>query len=99
MAKLDLYAVGKIGYSFGVWTGTTKDQIDSIPDSGIEGPSGLAFGVDIGAAYYFTPVIGAFAEAGFDRYNLEAKFKIGSDSEYIRAPFNRFFTAGLSVKF
>jgi hypothetical protein len=98
MPKLDLYVVGKIGWSFGSWEGDAKDKIKA---AGIDltVQSGFAFGFDVGAAYYFTSTIGAFAEAGFDRYDLSAKASGGGESDTVKAPFNRFFTLGISTKF
>jgi hypothetical protein len=78
MANLDLYLVGKIGYVLGGGEGES-------------GYNGIGFGFDVGGAYYFTPRFGAFAEAGFDRYNCE--------KDGLKVPFTRFFTAGVSVKF
>jgi hypothetical protein len=98
MPKLDLYLVGKIGYSFGVWSGDTKDYLKDA-GANFDEPSGIAFGFDVGVAYYFTSTIGVFAEAGYDLYNLESKVSAGGQDITIKVPFNRFFTAGLSVKF
>ena len=97
MPKLDLYVVGKIGVAFGVWSG---DIYDAAKDEGsIDPPFGIGFGFDVGAAYFFTPRFGIFAEAGFDRYNLATKFDYSDSKEKIEAPFNRFFTVGISTKF
>jgi hypothetical protein len=85
-SKLDLYLVGKIGYAFGAVS--SEDPLDA--------SGGVGFGFDAGAAFYFTPHVGVFVEAGFDRYNG----KVSYDGYYERKGyFNRFFTAGLSVKF
>jgi hypothetical protein len=84
LSQLDLYLVGKIGYAIGEFT---LSQIDNI--------GGLAIGIDAGAAYYFTPVFGIFGEVGFDSYMLEAKVF----GQKLTAPFNRFLTAGISLKF
>jgi hypothetical protein len=96
--KLDLYLVGKMGYAFGVWSGDSKDYVE---DQGgkVDTAGGIAFGFDAGVAYYFTPLVGVFAEAGFDRYALSVKVSGGGISETLDAPFSRFFTAGLSLKF
>jgi hypothetical protein len=90
MANLDLYLVGKIGYvlGFAESEGETED-----------GFGGLGFGFDVGAAYYFTPRIGAFAEAGFDRYNLEKDVDFGFGKYTLETPFSRFVTVGISTKF
>jgi hypothetical protein len=98
LPKLDLYVVGKIGIAFGSWKGEVRDSADEY--ASVKTPPGFAFGFDVGAAYYFTPTIGVFAEAGFDRYNLSAEIEdsyYGSDT--LEIPFNRFFTLGISAKF
>jgi hypothetical protein len=96
LANLDLYLVAKIGYAAGFWSG---DLYDAVKDD--LGPiGGVAFGFDIGAAYYFTPVFGIFAEAGFDDYALEAKISGYNGADLtLKAPFNRFLTFGISTKF
>jgi outer membrane protease len=113
MPKLDLYAVGKIGYAFGNWSGDTYDLLNENDGVDYRGyktttPSGFAFGFDIGAAYYFTSRIGVFIEAGFDRYLINAKTSGQynneegewiSDTLEINLPFTRFFTVGVSTKF
>jgi hypothetical protein len=86
MANLDLYLVGKVGYALG---------FAEVGDNTESGFGGIGFGFDAGAAYYFIPRFGAFAEAGFDRYNLEKD--IGGET--VKAPFSRFVTVGVSVKF
>jgi hypothetical protein len=86
MAKLDLYLVGKIGYVIAGADGASTT---------VEPFGGVGFGIDVGVAYYFTSLVGAFAEAGFDRYN--GGFTNGSASTDLY--FTRFFTLGLSVKF
>jgi hypothetical protein len=57
------------------------------------------FGFDVGVAYYFTSVLGIFAEAGFDRYALSTEVSIDGYSDTIDGPFSRFFTVGISAKF
>jgi hypothetical protein len=101
--KLDLYLVGKLGYSFGIWDGPSKDMVEANGGT-FKGPSGFAFGIDVGAAYYFTSNIGIFVEGGFDSYMLTVsasmKDDTGSTSNMaLDSPFSRFITAGLSVKF
>jgi opacity protein-like surface antigen len=99
IANLDLYLVGKIGYVLG----GVKDDYDFDED----GINGMGFGFDVGAAYYFTPRIGVFAEAGFERYSLEKKIDdyyyydgdSYNDSYTIKAPFSRFVIVGISFKF
>jgi hypothetical protein len=98
MPKLDLYLVGKAGVAFGSWSGPSRDY--ALQGGGnIDLPPGLAFGIDLGVAYYFTSVIGIFAEAGFDRYGMSAKVTGRNVNGAFDVPFSRFLTAGLSVKF
>jgi hypothetical protein len=111
MPKLDLYVVGKIGYAFGSWSGDSYDwanENDGVDYRGYKTtvPSGFAFGFDIGVAYYFTSRIGAFIEAGFDRYSLNAEVSgeyydddWTSEKFEVNLPFTRFLTFGASVKF
>jgi hypothetical protein len=99
--KFDLYLVGKIGFALGLWTGDYKDSWDA--NITIDTIAGFAFGFDVGAAYYFSPRLGIFAEAGFDDYLLETKTEgwgVGGYINYtLKAPFNRFATVGISTKF
>jgi hypothetical protein len=96
--KLDLYVVGKVGYVFGIWNGDTKDYLES-QGGKLETEGGIAFGFDVGVAYYFTSILGVFAEAGFDRYAGRAKASGGGVSQTADVSFNRFFTVGISAKF
>jgi hypothetical protein len=100
--KLDLYLLGKIGGAFGTWSGDYYDFVKSLGAS-IDDPAGFAFGFDLGAAYYFTPHVGVFAELGFDDYALEteASFRIYSVtySATAKAPFAKFLTVGVAYKF
>jgi hypothetical protein len=90
MANLDLYLVGKVGYVLG---GATQEYGgDKTTEDGI---NSIGFGFDVGAAYYFNSRIGIFAEAGFERYNLEKDF-YGLTYEF---PFSRFVIVGISAKF
>jgi hypothetical protein len=89
--KLDLYLVGKIGYTIGFITdGPDKENFDN--------SGGIAFGFDIGVAYYFASAFGVFIEGGFDDYALQSKFSEGEYSETISTPFYRFVTFGVSFK-
>jgi hypothetical protein len=89
--KLDLYVVGKAGYALGfITSGPSKDYVDS--------SGGFAFGIDAGVAYYFTSLIGVFAEAGFDDYMIKTKFDISGLKYSIDTPFYRFVTLGISFK-
>jgi hypothetical protein len=86
--KLDFYLVGKLGGVFGfVTSGPDKEDFKSA--------GGFAFGIDAGAAYYFTSIVGAFAEVGFDGYMAKSKFDGGIT---VDTPFYRFFTLGISFK-
>jgi hypothetical protein len=96
MPKLDLYGVGKIGYVLGSASASVPNEkgkgTTSVSESGY---NGVGFGIDLGAAYYFVPRFGIFAEVGFDRYNLE---KDVSGAKVV-VPFSRFLTIGVSTKF
>ncbi|MDR3325036.1 MAG: outer membrane beta-barrel protein [Spirochaetaceae bacterium] len=83
--KFDLYLVGKLGGAVG--TITNSPYV----------PSGFAFGIDVGAAYYFSSSVGVFAELGFDDYMLSVEY--GPYNYTYNLPFYRFFTAGISIKF
>ncbi|GHV90897.1 hypothetical protein AGMMS50268_14000 [Spirochaetia bacterium] len=101
--NLDLYAVGKIGYVIPALTYRyTKSFSGNNINVGDDEKGGLGIGIDIGAAYYFTPRIGVFAEAGFEVYNVSLEMS-GSDNytsynETIDIKFTRFLTAGISIK-
>jgi hypothetical protein len=86
MANLDLYVVGKIGYVLGFAEAMEESE---------SGFGGIGFGFDVGAAYYFIPRLGVFAEAGFDRYNLEKDIS----GMTVELAFSRFVTVGISAKF
>jgi hypothetical protein len=89
--KLDLYLVGKIGYTIGsVVEGFLKDYVESA--------GGIAFGIDVGVAYYFASALGAFIEGGFDDYAVEAKIKNNYGGGKLETPFYRYITFGLSFK-
>ena len=89
--KLDLYLVGKFGYVFGaIVDGPDKEYFKS--------SGGLALGVDIGAAYYFTALFGAFVEGGFDGYLAKTKFEAEGYTSTVDTPFYRFVTFGLSFR-
>jgi hypothetical protein len=96
MPKLDLYLVGKIGGAFGF---SKIDYGDGDGEESESGYGGFGFGFDVGVAYYFVPRFGLFVEGGFDRYNLKKDFNETWYSYTIKAPFNRFFTVGISTKF
>jgi hypothetical protein len=98
MPKLDLYAVGKLGMAFGAWWGDTRYALESI-NADLKVPISFAFGVDLGAAYYFTSNLGLFVEGGFDDYKLSATASGTGWSSTIDVPFYRFLTFGLSTKF
>ncbi|MDR1248694.1 MAG: porin family protein [Treponema sp.] len=107
MANLDLYLVGKVGYVLG--SGTQKYGTEESTEEGI---NGMGFGVDVGAAFYFNSRFGIFAEAGFERYNLEKEvtgydYKEDYGGSYysvpysytLEFPFSRFVIVGISAKF
>lgn len=98
MPKLDLYLVGKIGYAFGNVSG---DEVDYIENHGgsVKVSGGFGFGFDAGVAYYFTSSAGIFAEIGFDQYNGRYTTTLDGYGGSSDVTFNRFFTAGLSIKF
>jgi hypothetical protein len=97
--KMDLYLVGKVGYVIGIWEGDVKNLLDTM-NADVDPIGGFGFGVDLGAAYYFTSNFGIFAERGFDGYMLSTKVKISGVSDLtIYAPFYRFLTVGISAKF
>jgi hypothetical protein len=96
--KLDLYAVGKIGYVFGSWKGDQKTWLeDNQVTVGTIG--GFGFGIDAGVAYYFNSKVGAFAEVGFDDYMLKSKMSASGVTGTLEAPFHRILTIGVSGKF
>jgi hypothetical protein len=89
--KLDLFLVGKLGYVVGaIVEGPDKEYFKSA--------GGFGFGVDIGAAYYFTSLFGAFIEAGVDGYLTESKFNVSGTDLTVDTPFYRFVTVGLSFR-
>ncbi|MDR1444630.1 MAG: outer membrane beta-barrel protein [Treponema sp.] len=96
--KLDLYLVGKLGAAFGIWTGEQRDFLKN-NSATVDTIGGVAFGIDAGVAYYFSPRIGIFGEVGFDDYMLKTKISSQGSSETLKAPFGRFLTIGLSTKF
>jgi hypothetical protein len=99
MPKLDLYLVGKIGYVPGIWTGDNKKNLeDGGGDAGFM--SGVGFGFDIGAAYYFNSKFGLFGEGGFDAYLLRSNITFTfEEAASLKVPFYRFLTIGISGKF
>jgi hypothetical protein len=105
MPQLDLYLVGKIGYVPGIWTGEEKSSLESSMRADVGAISGVGFGFDVGAAYYFSSKLGIFGEGGFDGYMLESKIKYANvyakedESVTFKAPFHRFLTIGISGKF
>jgi hypothetical protein len=89
--KLDLFLVGKLGYVIG----TIVDGPDA---EYFTSAGGFGFGVDIGAAYYFTSLFGAFIEAGVDGYMVKSKFDVSGTDFTVNTPFYRFVTFGLSFR-
>jgi hypothetical protein len=96
--KLDLYLMGKIGYVPSIWEGDLKNSFEVHGDTA-DNPGGIGFGFDLGAAWYFTGKVGAFAELGFDRYVLSTEvFYSGVKPATVDMPFSRFLTAGICFK-
>lgn len=61
VAKLDPYLGGMLGYN-----------VASVDNSSVPAGGGIAYGGHVGARYYFSSKIGAFAEAGYGVANLTA---------------------------
>jgi hypothetical protein len=101
--NMDLYFLGKMGFVPGVWSGDSKDYLDELLEmyggSSIDNPKGFGFGFDVGYAFYFTPIVGIFAEAGFERYLLKSEVSVEGSTYEAESPMNKFFTLGLALKF
>ena len=95
--NLDVYLLGKAGWTFGFWGGDAADR------DGLGNPSGISFGSSIGIKYFYTPVIGIFLEGGFNTYRLNASYDSGTgNNRYtntIYAPLNNYATLGVSWRF
>lgn len=89
--NLDTYVLLKIGYGIGFWFG------DDVGDA-IKNFHGLIFGSNIGVRYFFTPIIGVFAEGGYEFQYLTYKVEAGGFSEKWRAAGVKFLTLGVSFK-
>jgi hypothetical protein len=71
LKNLDVYAGGMLGYTIrskiaaiGFLEDASQDVLDYIFKSG------LLFGVDAGARYFFTPFLGAYLEVGFSSLKI-----------------------------
>jgi hypothetical protein len=92
LPKLDAYAVAKIGGALGFWGGDAAD-------SGWSAPSGLAYGGNIGARFFFTGKIGAFVEMGYEKYVLAYDYEESHDTVTNIDFVNKFATMGVVFKF
>jgi len=88
--NLDVYAHAKLGFAVGFWTGDNK--------SGYTNPAGFALGGSMGARYFFTNVIGAFAELGWEHYYLGYDYKVRNYSHSYGAYADKFLSLGLTFK-
>jgi len=59
--NIDLFILAKIGWCFGIWGSNLDDNSQ---------PGAVACGINLGAAYMFTPKIGAYTEIGYNYYGL-----------------------------
>ena len=68
--NLDTYITLKLGYNI---------LLSGAKDSGTNWEynygGGFSYGGNVGARYFFTPVIGAFAELGYDQYAISYEYK------------------------
>ncbi|MDR0302327.1 MAG: porin family protein [Treponema sp.] len=94
LQNLDPYLVGKAGYGVGFWTkeGTDYNWTD---------PYGaFVWGVDVGVRYFFTKVIGAFIEAGYECQHIDWEHPGMEVPKWEGAANGRTYaTLGLTVKF
>jgi hypothetical protein len=89
--NLDVYALAKIGFGIGFFTGDLKDWAD---DYNVSNPKGLVYGFDIGVRYFFAKHIGVFAEGGYEYYFLKYK-----ENGYTYGDFaKKFIAAGVTFK-
>jgi hypothetical protein len=91
--NLDTYVLAKLGFGIGFWGGKNA----SIQKAYLSGPGGFVYGFDVGARYFFTESLGAFAEAGYEYYWLSPRAKSGYTwtNSYFA---NRFITLGITFK-
>ena len=91
LENLDVYASVKLGVGIGFWTGKIAEYVPE----GLTNPVGFAFGVDVGATYYFTQNIGAFIEGGYD--DILFAYKVASTAMKLSG--STFGRVGLALKF
>ncbi|MCL2479467.1 MAG: hypothetical protein FWF22_08190 [Treponema sp.] len=86
--NLDTYVALKLGYGLGFWTSKASGYAD------YTNPGGFIFGGVIGARYFFSSNIAAYAELGWENYTLNYTYSSYNYStyEYI----SRFLTAGVT---
>lgn len=90
--NLDIYALGKIGFGIGFWSGDDKDDDTT-------NPMGLIYGFDLGVRYFFTPSIGVFAEGGYEYAFLDYEYKSDWLGTVKTAAYhNRFVSVGVTFK-
>jgi hypothetical protein len=89
--NLDVYLLGKIGLTFGSYGGDLADIAGT--------PWNISFGGNIGAKYFFTPMIGLFLEAGINLYRLSADIDTGYGSDNkLYTNIDNYATLGVSIK-
>jgi hypothetical protein len=98
--NLDTYVLAKLGFALGFWGG---DNGKLYKTAGATNPGGFIYGFDVGARYFFTDSLGAFAEVGYERYFLSHKYEynIGgllTGTVAIPAYANKFLTVGVTFK-
>ena len=57
----DIFVMLKVGWAFGIWG--SHEEKESSPD-------GAVGGIVLGGRYFFTPLVGLYAEAGYTYYGL-----------------------------
>ena len=100
--NLDVYLLGKVGWTFGFWGGDIADikPLASFgDDAAISSPSGLSFGGNIGAKYFITPSVGIFLEAGMNWYRLNTSASQSILTIVYYANIENYATLGVTYKF
>ena len=71
--KLDWYAGFGLGYRTGTWTESATSNNPSFTNSSVSTPNLIPFGFEMttGIRYFFTPNVGAYAEAGIAKSPLQ----------------------------
>jgi hypothetical protein len=89
---LDTYVMFKLGIGMGFWGGSDK------PD-GITNPFGFSYSFNIGGRYFFTDMIGAFLEVGYEYYFLDYEYDLGKLGTYTAHAFgDKFLTLGATFR-